>query len=216
MTETKPNQLSLLSYREIAIPQQQITNELDSSLQKVITAEVNKYSTKMTEVTVDFFNNRISHWENHMETVEQELRNAESLVICHRNANYNLREKLVECTAKIENQRKTIAKQQNVLTKKTKRIESLEYSLKSTDKALKESNKKIICYEERLHINDLRLKSLEKNNADLKLKIVWCKSENDRLIRDYEERLKDLSKTRDYYYSSFRTPLVHDRNIGVG
>ena len=129
MTETKPKQLSLLSHREIAIPQQQIANELDSSLQKLLTAEVNKYSTKVTEATVDFCNNRISIWKNHTEAVEQKLRNAESLVICHRNANDSLQKQLANCATTIENQRKNVLEQQNLLIEKTKRIESLEASL---------------------------------------------------------------------------------------
>ena len=125
MTETKPKQLSLLSYREIAIPQQQIANELDSSLQKLITAEVNKYSTKMTEATVDFCNSRISYWKNHMEAVEQKLRNAESLVICHRNANDSLQKQLANCATTIENQRKNVLEQENLLNNNLLRLDQL-------------------------------------------------------------------------------------------
>ena len=154
MTEAQIEELALFDHREILLPQQQVANELNSSLQKFIAAEVNKFSTKMTESSVNFCNDRIALWRIHMENIQQKLRDFESLITFQQNENDKLQKQLAKCTTTIENQRKNIAEQQNILINKTKRIESLETCLRAAHKTTQEQNQKIIRYEKQIKSYD--------------------------------------------------------------
>ena len=218
-------QFTLFNRIEISHPQQQVFQELQS----VINAELNKHLTKMVESTVNFCNNRIGPWKNHIEYLERRLNEADKLLTGGEeimNLNQieinDLQRQLNKYSTKIENQRKTLVDQQCALINKSKQIEKLEANYQAVVLSLKEQNNKILTQEE-------DLKVYTKTTTDLTLEIAELRRQNDHWIseirrisdeqvrtkQNYEERLSDQGKMKDQYYSAYLLEIKKNDSLHI-
>ena len=177
-------QFSFFNNREISFPQQQVFNELESSLNNIVKAELNKYLMKITESTVIFCNNRMGLWKNHITHLEHKLTQAdklltegEELINLHEIEKNDLQRQLNNYSAKIKNQRKNIVQQQNALIEKSKYIKTLEANYNALVLSVKEQNKKIIAQDE-------DTKVYKKATTDLTLEIAEVRRQNDHWISE--------------------------------
>jgi len=145
------------NHKEISRPQQQVFQELQSSLNNVINAELNKHLSKMVECTVNFCNNRIGPCKNHIEYLERRLNEADKLLTegekimnIHQTEKDDMQRQLKKCFTKMENQRKTIIDKQNALIDQSNQIEKLKANYQDVLLSLKEQNNKIIAQEANL------------------------------------------------------------------
>ena len=115
----------LYHYEKFPLSQELIFEELKSSLNKIISQEVSKYSTKMTEKN-DFCKQKVWRWKSHTAEMRTKLKENQKLIDKLQTDNESLQNRLESSSNEMESQRKQMLEQQNELENKSKRIQKLE------------------------------------------------------------------------------------------
>ena len=196
------------NHEEILMVHHQVFRELQLNLNRYIDAEVSKNSVRIVGEWCNYVNKKLSEKDAFIKQLETEKR--------------NLQAEVANCKSKIENQRKQINEQANALSKKSSRIRTLNGDVVARDTMITSQNDQILDQGQ-------ALKSFEKTTSDLKSKLAEAKKQNDHYIseicrvsnlsidmmresdREYEEKLSDQGKMKDYYYSAFLSEMkAHD------
>ena len=125
MSETKIEELALSQYRKLSLLQEPLFEEFKESLNKIINAEVNKYSKKMKNTRVSCYHEMLK-WKSDTKNLQQKLNEKQALIGNLQVDKESLQNRLEWCSNEIESQRRQILEQQNDLKEKSKRIQILE------------------------------------------------------------------------------------------
>ena len=149
-------------------------------------------------------------WESETKQLQQKLKEKQALIDNLKAEKENLENRIEWCSNEIENQRKQINEQANALSKKSKRIETLEGVIVARDIMIKSQNEKNLDQEQ-------TLKSFAKTISDLKSQLAEAEHQNDLFVSDlcyYEEtehKLRFEIDKKDYYHSLYQSEMkAHD------
>ena len=209
MTEVEIKQSALLQFRKLSSLQESVFETLKFSLTKIIIEEVNKYSKRMKNTRVSCYHEMLQ-WESETKKLQQQLKEKQALIDNLKAEKENLENRIEWCSNEIENQRKEINEQANALSKKSKRIETLEGVVVARDIMIKSQNEKNLDQEQ-------TLKSFAKTISDLKSQLAEAEHQNDLFVSDlcyYEEtehQLRFEIDKKDYYHSLYQSEMkAHD------
>ena len=203
MNEVKIEQSNTLDYVELPLFQKQVSDELQSNLNKIINEEVSKYSKKMTETTIAVCNEKMFKCKSFTEKLQQELYDKEARINNLNVEKQSLKNQLTSCFSQIENQKKQISNQEDVLAKKLRRIEILEKENAEASRLIDNERKNIATLE---HVRAHEVKSFGKVTADFERKIAAA----EKSIKHWKHqacsevnRCIDTMKERDTFHSLY-------------
>ena len=175
MKKVKTEQLNTLDYIQLPIFQKQASEELQSSLNKIINEEVSKYSKKMTETTIAVCNNKMSKCKTFTEKLQQQLNEKQAIIDNLKVKKENLQNQLATCSKQIDNQQKQILAQQNDLESKSKRIQVIEKAQIEKDSLVNKQRNEVDKLKLKIRTLQFAYYRREEDRLDLSFLIISCK-----------------------------------------
>ena len=200
----------LFNHGEILAVHHRVFKQLQSTLHQFTNAEVNKHSAQMVKEWANYVNKKLSEKDALINQLETEKRDLKRDLTIYNNT--------------IEKQRRQIADQQNIMTKTTQRIQTLEKEFNEASITIDNQKKNIATH---IQVRTHELVKFERTVADFRLKIIaaekeqgyWkteaCRITNEyaNTMRNYEEKLSHQRNMKDRFYSACLSEMKENEDF---